>query len=47
MMNNNILNKNFIKGSKQPCEKISDNKITVINKNIFNKKDIKFDIIIY
>ncbi len=39
MMNNNILNKNFIKGSQQPIEKITDNKTS--GNNILESQIIK------
>ena len=39
MMNNNILNKNFIKGSQQPIEKITDNKTS--RNNILESQIIK------
>lgn len=38
-MNNNILNKNFIKGSQQPIEKITDNKTS--GNNILESQIIK------
>ena len=38
-MNNNILNKNFIKGSQQPIEKITDNKTS--RNNILESQIIK------
>ena len=42
-----LIEKSFRKGQfLNEAKKISDNKITVINKNIFDIKDIKFDIIV-